>query len=46
MNDFHYNLFKKNFNPELLFTDADNLTYKIKPENIYEEFFKLEDLFV
>ena len=46
MNDFHYNFIKKNFNPELLFTDADNLTYKIKSENVYEEFFKLEDLSV
>ena len=40
MYDFHYNFIKKNFNAELLFTDTDNLTYEIKPENVYEEFFK------
>ena len=39
MNDFHYNFIKKNFNAELLFTDTDSLTYEIKSENIYEEFF-------
>ena len=40
MYDFHYNVIKKNFNAELLFTDTDSLTYKIKSENVYEEFFK------
>ena len=38
--DFHYNIIKKNFNAELLFTDTDSLTYKTKSENVYEEFFK------
>ena len=32
-------------NAELLFTDADSLTYEIKSENVYEEFFKWKDLF-
>ena len=39
MYDFHYNYIKKN-NAELLFTDTDSLTYEIKSEDVYEEFFK------
>ena len=27
------------------FTDTDSLTYKIKPEDVYEEFFKRKPLF-
>ena len=45
MHDFHYKFIKKNFNAELLFTDTDSLTYEIKSENVYEEFFKWKDLF-
>ena len=45
MYDFHYNFIKKNFDAELLFTDTDSLTYEIKSESIYEEFFKWKDLF-
>ena len=45
MYDFHYNFIKKNFNAELLFTDTDSLTYEIKSENVYKEFFKWKDLF-
>ena len=30
---------------ELLFADTDSLTYEIESENVYEEFFKWEDLF-
>ena len=45
MYDFHYNFIKKSFNAELLFTDTYSLAYKIKSENIYEEFFKRKDLF-
>ena len=44
MYDFHYNFIKKSFNAELLFTDTDSLTYKIKSENVYENFFKWKDL--
>ena len=29
----------------MLFTDTDSLTYEIKSENVYEEFFKWQDLF-
>ena len=45
MYDFHYNFIKKNFSVELLFTDTDSLTYEIKPENVYKEFYKWKDLF-
>ena len=44
MYDFHYK-FIENFNAELLFTDTDSLTYEIKSEYVYEEFFKWKDLF-
>ena len=40
MYDFRYNSIKKNFDAELLFTDTGRLTYEIKSENVYEEFFK------
>ena len=36
---FHYNFIKKNFSAELLFTDTDSLTYEIKRENVYEDFY-------
>ena len=45
MYDFHYNIIKKNFSAKLLFTDADSLTYEIKSENVYKEFYKWRDLF-
>ena len=45
MYDCHYNFIKKNFDAELLFTETDSLTYEIKSENVYEEFFKWKDLF-
>ena len=45
MYDFHYNVTKKTFDAELLFTDTESLTYEIKSENVYEEFFKWKDLF-
>ena len=45
MYDFHYNFVKTNFDAELLFTDTDSLTYEIKSENVFEEFFKWKDLF-
>ena len=40
MYDFHYNFVKKIFNAELLFTDTDSLTYEIKSEDVYKEFYK------
>ena len=45
MHDFHYNFIKKQIDAKLLFTDTDSLTYEIKSENVYEEFFKWKDLF-
>ena len=42
---FHYNFIKKNFRAKLLFTDIDSLTYKIKSENVYKDFYKWKDLF-
>ena len=45
MHDFHYNFIKKHFEAEWLFTDTDSLTYKIKPEDVYQEFLKHEHLF-
>ena len=37
-------LIKKHFDAELLFTDTDSLTYEIKSEDVYEEFFKHKHL--
>ena len=45
MYDFHYSFIKKYFDVELLFTDTDWLTYKIKSEDVYKEFFKPKNLF-
>ena len=45
MYDFHQNFIKKNFHVELLFTETDSLTYEIKSENVYKQFFKWNDLF-
>ena len=45
MYDFHYNFNKKNFSAKLLFTDTDSLTYEIKSENVYKEFYKCKNLF-
>ena len=45
MYDFHYNFTKKNFSAKLFFTDADSLTYKIKSENIYKDFYIWKNLF-
>ena len=45
MFDFHYNFIRKNFSAKLLFTDTDSLTYEIKSEKVYKEFYKWNDLF-
>ena len=44
MYDFHYNFIKKLFDAALLFTDTDSLTYQIKSEDVYEEFFKQKQI--
>ena len=36
MYGFHYNLIKKKFDVDLLFTDTDSLTYEIKPKDFYK----------
>ena len=36
MYGFHYNLIKKKFDTDLLFTDTDSLTYEIKPKDVYK----------
>ena len=41
----YYNFIKKHFDAELLFIDTDGLTYEIKSEDVYEEFFKHKHLF-
>ena len=38
-------LYQKHFDAELLFTDTDSLTYEIKSEDVYKEFFKHKHLF-
>ena len=45
MYDFHYNLVKKNFDAESLFTDTNSLTYEIKSENVCENFFRWKNMF-
>ena len=45
MYDFHYNFHRKKFDAELLFTDTESFAYEMKSEDVYEEFFKCEDLF-
>ena len=45
MFDFHYNFIKKYFDAELLITNTDSLTYEIKSEDVYEEFFNRKHLF-
>ena len=45
MYDFPYNFVKKNFDAEFLFSDTNSLTYEIKSENVYEEFFRWKALF-
>ena len=40
MYDFHYRFIIKRFDAELLFSDADSLTYEIKSKDVYEDFFK------
>ena len=40
MYDFHYGFIKKHFDAGLLSTDTDCLTYEIKYEDVYDNFFK------
>ena len=47
MYDFHYNYIKKKYNnrARLLFTDMDSLTYEIKAEDVYKDFWNDKDVF-
>ena len=45
MYDYHYNYIKRKFDAKLLFTYTDSLTYEIKTEYIYEDFFRNKHLF-
>ena len=45
MYDSHYRFIKTHFDAELLYTDTDRLTYKLKSEHVYEEFFNHNNLF-
>ena len=47
MYDFHYNYVKQKFSDgaQLLFTDTDSLTYHIKTEDAYHDFFADRELF-
>ena len=45
MYDFHYNFIKNHFDVKLLFTDTDSLTYVIKSDDVYKQFFKQKHLF-
>ena len=45
MYDYHYNDIKRKFDAKLLFTYTDSLTYEIKTEYIYEDFFRDKHLF-
>ena len=44
MYDFRYN-FMKNVFYELLFTDADSLTYGMKSEDVFKDYFEHKNLF-
>ena len=45
MYDFYYNYITRKFDAKLLFTETGSLTYEIKTEDIYEDFYKDKDLF-
>ena len=47
MYDFHYNYIKEKYgsNAKILFTDTDSLTYNIKTEDIYKDFWADKDKF-
>ena len=47
MYDFHFNYIREKYgsNAKLLFTDTDSLTYNIRTEDIYKEFWDDKDKF-
>ena len=40
INDFDYNCIKRKFDTKFLFVDRDSLTYKIKTDDVYEDFYE------
>ena len=45
MYEFHYKYIKSKSDAKLLFTDTDSLVYKIKTEDVYEDFYQDKHLF-
>ena len=45
MYDFHYNYIKRKYDPKLLFTDTESSVYEIKANDVYEDFYKDNDLY-
>ena len=47
MYDFHYNYIKNKYGnkAKLLFTDTDSLTYEIKTNDVYQDFFNNKNKF-
>ena len=45
INDFDYNCIKRKFDTKFLFMDRDSLTYKIKTDDVYEDFYEDKYLF-
>ena len=43
--EFHYKYIKSKFDAKLLFTDTDSLIYKIKTEDVHEDFHGDKNLF-
>lgn len=45
MYNFHHDYIKRNFDANLLFSDAGSLVYEIKNEGVYEDFYLNKHLF-
>ena len=45
MYEFHYKYIKSKFSANLLFTDTDSLVYEIDTKDVYEDFYRDENLF-
>ena len=45
IHDFHCNYIKRKYDAKLLFTDTDSLVYEIKTNDVYEDFYKDNNLF-
>ena len=45
MQDFYYNYIKRKHDAKLLLTGTNSLVYEIKTNDVYEDFYKNEDLF-